>query len=141
MIAAPAAAQTAAKIPAVAPSIPRASFIANMDGEFARMDVNKDGKLTKQEIEAYQHVSALQQIQARNRAVFAALDTDHNGQLSFDEWAVKTETKFRDADADKNGYLTRAEYATTAPVRKAKSARCACGAAPAAAAVTETGEE
>ena len=118
MIAAPAAAQTAAKIPAVAPSIPRASFISNMDGEFARMDANKDGKLTKQEIEAYQHASALQQIQARNRAVFAALDTDHNGQLSPAEFAKFTAVPaqpnaapmLQRFDSNKDGVISVVEY-------------------------------
>jgi hypothetical protein len=40
---------------------------------------------------------------------------------------VKTIDKFRTADADKNGGLTRAEYATTAPKPKPKTPpQCAC---------------
>ena len=46
--------------------------------------------------------------------------------MSFEEWAVKTIDKFGDADADRNKALSPAEYATTAPKRKAKPA-CACG--------------
>lgn len=118
MIAAPAAAQPAAKAPAVAPSIPRAAFISNMDAEFAKMDANHDGKLTKQEIEAYQHASAVEKIQARNRAVFAALDTDHDGQLSPAEFAKFTATPpppnaapmLQRFDANKDGVISIVEY-------------------------------
>ena len=60
------------------------------------------------------------------RKAFAKLDKDGNGQLSFDEWASRTEAKFAEADADRSGWLTAAEFAETAPKRKAKPARCAC---------------
>ena len=60
------------------------------------------------------------------RKAFAKLDLDQDGKLSFEEWAVKTIDKFKTADADKNGGLTRAEYATTAPKPKPKKAVCAC---------------
>lgn len=93
-LAAPAIAQTppgATPAPArpaapVAQPIPRATFIANVDTDFARMDANKDGKLTKLEIETFQKGMVLQQAQARRRALFAALDADHNGQISADEF-------------------------------------------------------
>ena len=50
---------------------------------------------------------------------------NHDGQLSFDEWAAKTEAKFATADADKSGAMNAAEFATTAPKRKSKvRARC-----------------
>ena len=40
--------------------------------------------------------------------------------LSFDEWAIKSETKFAVADKDKSGALTAPEFATTAVKRKPK---------------------
>jgi hypothetical protein len=46
--------------------------------------------------------------------------------LSFEEWAVRTVDKFAGADGDKSGWLTPAEYATTAPPPPKKKARCSC---------------
>lgn len=68
-------------------SLPRAQFIANMDGEFRKMDADKNGQLTKSEIEEYQKLQAVAQAQSRNRALFTQLDTDKNGQLSKTEFA------------------------------------------------------
>jgi hypothetical protein len=47
------------------------------------------------------------------------------GALSFVEWAARTFTEFQGADSDHPGWLTAAEYATTAPPRP-KKRRCAC---------------
>ena len=68
-------------------SLPRAQFIANMDGVFRKMDADKNGQLTKNEIEEYQKLQAVAQAQSRNRALFSQLDTDKNGQLSKTEFA------------------------------------------------------
>ena len=38
---------------------------------------------------------------------FAKLDTNGNGALSFEEWAVKTIDKFKGADKDRNGLADR----------------------------------
>lgn len=62
--------------------IPRAAFLSNMDIEFKKMDSNHDGALTKQEVEAYQTSQIIAQVEARKRALFAGLDSDHNGVLS-----------------------------------------------------------
>jgi Ca2+-binding EF-hand superfamily protein len=75
------AAQTAA------PALPRAQFIADMGSEYRKMDADKNGQLTRTEIEQYQNLSAVAQAQARNRALFAQLDVDKNGQLSPAEFA------------------------------------------------------
>jgi len=45
--------------------------------------------------------------------------------LSFEEWGVKTLDKFGGADKDRSGWLTLAEYATTAPPPPKKK-KCAC---------------
>ena len=58
---------------------------------------------------------------AQRRKAFARLDTDHDGRLSFDEWAIKATTKFAAADRDKSGSMDAAEFATTAVKRKAPS--------------------
>ena len=56
---------------------------------------------------------------------FAKLDTNGNGSLSFQEWAFKTIDKIKGADKDRNGWLTPAEYATTAPPPP-KHKTCSC---------------
>jgi len=81
---APAAAQNRAADP---PPIPRATFLANMDTEFRKMDADRNGMLSRKEIEDYQTAQGLLQLQARNRQLFAALDTDRNGVLSPAEFA------------------------------------------------------
>jgi Ca2+-binding EF-hand superfamily protein len=116
--AAPAPSPAAPAAPAKAPPIPRAAFIANMDAEFSKIDTNKDGKLTKAEIEAFQRAVALQQIAARNRALFGALDTDHNGQLSPAEFARFTAAPpppnaapmLQRFDTNKDGAISLVEY-------------------------------
>jgi len=62
--------------------IPRATFLSNMDIEFRKMDADHDGLVTKKEIETYQTSQIIAQAEARKRALFAALDSDHNGVLS-----------------------------------------------------------
>ena len=67
--------------------IPRAQFIANMDVQFRKMDADKNGRLTRTEIEQFQKLTAIAEAQARSRALFAKLDADNNGQLSQAEFA------------------------------------------------------
>jgi hypothetical protein len=69
---------------------------------------------------------------ASRRKAFARLDTNSDGQLSFDEWAIKATAKFTTADGDKSGALTPAEFVTTAVVRKPKpKPKCVCPTTPA----------
>jgi hypothetical protein len=62
--------------------VPRAQFINVQNGEFNKIDADKNGQLTRKEIEDFQRLSAVAQSGARNRQLFAQLDTDRNGQLS-----------------------------------------------------------
>jgi Ca2+-binding EF-hand superfamily protein len=62
--------------------VPRAQFITVQTGEFNKIDADKNGQLTRKEIEDFQRLSAVAQSGARNRQLFAQLDTDRNGQLS-----------------------------------------------------------
>lgn len=66
--------------------VPRADFITIQDGEFRKMDADRDGVVTKAEIEAFQRIEAVASAQARNRQLFAQLDADRNGQISPDEF-------------------------------------------------------
>jgi hypothetical protein len=92
---------------------PEASAKSREERRFSRADKNKDGKIESDEIFA-----------ARRKA-FAKLDVNGNGSLSFDEWAAKTIDKFQGADKDHSGWLTAAEYATTAPPPP-KHRTCSC---------------
>ena len=86
---------------------------------FSRYDKNRDGKVEPDEYLAARH---------RN---FDKLDLDHNGALSFQEYAAKGIEKFNTAGGRK-GWLTEAEFATTAPPRsKQHRATCACRPQPA----------
>ncbi|MFL6859057.1 MAG: EF-hand domain-containing protein [Allosphingosinicella sp.] len=94
---------------------PSASEKSKEEKRFARADRNDDGRVLLAEL-----------LEPRRKA-FAKLDRDGNGQLSFDEWAARTEAKFAEADNDRSGWLDSSEFAATAPKRKPKPARCACG--------------
>jgi hypothetical protein len=92
---------------------PEASPKSREEKRFSRADKNKDGRIVAEEV------------LAPRRKAFAKLDKNGNGTLSFDEWAVKTIGKFQGADRDRSGWLTPAEYATTAPPPPKKK-RCSC---------------
>jgi hypothetical protein len=84
---------------------------------FDRADKDKNGAVVLEEL-----------FQPRRKA-FARLDTNGDGRLSFEEWAVRTSKRFSEADRDRNGALTRAEFATTAPRRRAPARSkpgCSC---------------
>jgi hypothetical protein len=92
---------------------PEASPKNREEKRFSRAEKDKDGKVESEEL------------LGPRRKAFAKLDTNGNGALSFDEWAVKTIDKFKGADRDRSGWLTSAEYATTAPPPpKPKSCSC-----------------
>lgn len=92
---------------------PAASEKTKEQKRFARADKDDDGKITK-----------LGLLEPRRKA-FAKLDTNGNGNLSFEEWTVKTADKFSGADADGSGWLTAAEYQATKPKTRPKP-RCNC---------------
>lgn len=93
---------------------PEASEKTREQKRFSRYDKNKDGKV------------AIDEYLAARRKNFDKLDIDHNGALSFQEYAAKAIDKFRGAGGAK-GFLTEAEFATTAPPRsKKRRATCSC---------------
>jgi hypothetical protein len=92
---------------------PEASPKSREERRFSRADRNKNGRIEAEEL-----------LSPRRKA-FAKLDSNGDGRLSFEEWAAKTIDKYKGADADRSGWLTAAEYATTAPPPP-KRKRCAC---------------
>ena len=94
---------------------PRASDRTREQRRFDRLDKDRNDTITREEFLALR------------RRAFAKLDTNGDGRLSFDEWGVRTTTRFAGADRDRSGSLTRAEFATTAPKpRRTAVARCRC---------------
>ncbi|HEX5238598.1 MAG TPA: EF-hand domain-containing protein [Sphingomicrobium sp.] len=92
---------------------PEASPQSREQKRFSRYDHNKDGK-----VEADEYLAA-------RRRNFDKLDVDHNGALSFEEYAAKGIEKF-DAAGGRKGWLSPAEFVATAPP-PAKRKTCSCG--------------
>lgn len=100
--------------------LPRTQFMAGMDGEFRKMDADKNGQLTRTEIEQYQKAQAVAQAAARNRALFAQLDADKNGQLSKAEFAkiatpapaANAQPIFASRDLNRDGQIGLIEHRT-----------------------------
>jgi hypothetical protein len=92
---------------------PQATEKTREEKRFNRYDRDKNGG-----------VAAEEYLLSRRKA-YAKLDVNGDGKLSFDEYAVKTITKFNGADRDRSGVLTPAEFLTTRVVRaKPKSTNC-----------------
>ena len=92
---------------------PEASPQSREAKRFSRYDHNKDGK-----VEADEYLAA-------RRRNFDKLDLDHNGQLSFQQYAAKGIQKF-DAAGGSKGWLSPAEFVKTAPP-PTKRKTCSCG--------------
>jgi len=73
--------------PAGPQPIARASFILQMDAQFRQMDADRNGQLTRIEIEQFQKLQAVADAKDRNRALFVQLDADKSGQLSATEFS------------------------------------------------------
>jgi hypothetical protein len=95
---------------------PEASPKSREEKRFSRYDKNRDGK-----------VQADEYLAARRRN-FDKLDVDHNGALSFQEYAVKGIEKFNAAGGRK-GWLSAAEFVATAPPPP-KHKSCSCNTPP-----------
>ncbi len=99
-----------------AQSVTRAKIVANADAEFMRVDANKDGQMSRAEIENTQRASISARVNARNKALFAELDSDKNGQISPAEFAKASPAPEPDAaavlriDTNKDGQVSLAEH-------------------------------
>jgi hypothetical protein len=96
------------------PPPPEAYELSREQRRFYRYDLNRDGKITRNEM-----------LSTRTDD-FRKLDTDHNNLLTFEEWAGSTAHRFDQADANHDGILTPLEFATTKQ-KPNKAARCDCG--------------
>jgi hypothetical protein len=98
---------------AVGPGLPEASEQSREQKRYDRLDKNRDGKITRTEMVATRVKD------------FRKLDVDGNNLLTFDEWSVATDNRFKGADKNGDGWLSRDEFATTKP-KKAKKPACKC---------------
>ena len=48
-------------------NVPRSNYIATMDGEFRKMDADKNGQVTRAEVESFDRGSAVANARARGR--------------------------------------------------------------------------
>ena len=110
----PAAAAAAPDDEVLPEEAPKASAKTREQKRFDRYDKDRNDAITRDEY-----------LVSRKKA-FAKLDTNGDGKLGFDEWALKTTGKFAGADKDKSGALTRAEFLTTAPKPRKATPKCAC---------------
>ena len=97
--------------------IPRAAYLTVMDGEFRKMDADKNGQVTRQEVEGFQRLAAVAEAAQRNRAMFAELDTDRNGQISPAEFAkvtppaaINAQPVIAQYDGNRDGQVSQVEY-------------------------------
>lgn len=111
-------AEKSASAPSPAP-LQRPAFIQTMDAEFNKMDADKDGRLTKKEVEDYQRAVSILAAQQRNIALFQALDADKSGTLSPAEFAkLPMQSPPSPAplilamDLNRDGKITLVEYRT-----------------------------
>ena len=100
--------------------VARTQFIQVMDTEFKQMDADKNGILTKKEIEDFQRSMSILVARQRNVALFQGLDKDKNGQLSPAEFAnlpmnvppANPAPVLAQTDTNRDGQITTIEYRT-----------------------------
>ena len=109
-----------AKPAVVVPDLPRADFIALMDADFKKRDLDGNGKATRAEVEAFTKRAAAAVAQEQNRELFQRLDIDKNGVITPTEFAALIPApKFVDVSAEmirfdrnRDQIITLVEYRT-----------------------------
>jgi Ca2+-binding EF-hand superfamily protein len=99
-------------------NVPRSNYIATMDGEFRKMDADKNGQVTRVEVEAFDRGAAVANARARAQATFNQLDADRNGQLNQAEFnrivtgtpAVDGRPLINALDTNKDGRISLIEH-------------------------------
>jgi len=112
----------AASTAAAPQQVTRADVTKDIDAQFKTYDANGDGKLTKAELDTVMAKAlgtAQAKLRAQMKADFDKIDTNHNAQISLTEWEAqqklsidpaKTNARFQQLDANKDGAISAAEY-------------------------------
>ena len=112
--------RTPAQQPAGPQPIQRADFIAQMDAQFGRMDADRNGQLSRIEIEQSEKQRALAEAKARNESLFDQLDVNNNGQISATEFAklvsepatASAQPMLGREDINRDGQISQIEHRT-----------------------------
>ena len=85
---------------------------------FTRLDANKDGRVTRDELDAMRGRMGDKMKGRRDGPPppppLGTFDTNKDGKISRDEWVSRPDPMFERADANKDGRLTREEAAAAA---------------------------
>lgn len=114
-VAAPALAQTGAPTGQASAGMTLQQFqAANGDKMFARLDVNKDGKISREEFAAFREQNgkvdaAASKAGKRGQRMFERFDADKDGSLSRAEADKVLAWRFKRMDANNDGVLTLEE--------------------------------
>ena len=112
----------AANTAAAPQTITRTALTQQLDSEFKDLDANKDGKLTKTEIQTAMTSRAAQaqtEMRQQLKTVFDKIDTNHNGQISLTEFQAqqkitadpaKVDARIQELDTNKDGSVSAEEY-------------------------------
>ena len=98
--------------------VPRAQYITVQDGEFRKMDADKNSQVNRSEVEAFQRTAAVATARVRNQQLFAQLDSDRNGQISQAEFSkltppappVNGQPFIAQMDGNKDGQVSLVEH-------------------------------
>lgn len=107
---------------AASAGVAKSAFLANVTSEFIRIDTNRDGKVTSEELERHRMQEFANRRQNQNRVLFSRLDADKNGQLSAEEFAkltgaspkINVQPLVTRMDANKDKTVSQAEFVTGA---------------------------
>ncbi|PLR25114.1 hypothetical protein SGCZBJ_12840 [Caulobacter zeae] len=99
---------------------PQTAFQSQRAGQMlAKLDANKDGKLSRTEFEAMRQKKADGVKAGRGERLWGRLDADKDGFLSRAELEAMAAKRFKRMDADGDGVLTSAERQAAAGKAKA----------------------
>ncbi|MCX8476153.1 MAG: EF-hand domain-containing protein [Sphingomonas sp.] len=102
-------------------AVTKAEMLADVDARFAKLDANKDGKISKDERPGGDGAG-------RGGRMLSRIDTDGDGAISLDEQRAQATRRFERVDANKDGTIDQAERDAARDKMRARMERR--GAAP-----------